>query len=212
MRLLAALSGSACIALALGAAAPPDAPAATHVTASARQAATAGTWTVTPGGTTSSSGVYLKLDDRTTGGRLDCNGVLATLTFKTGTGLSGRDIASVPSFSATSCAGWKVTAVNLPWAVNVRQYNPATGTSTGTLTGLTLTYSGGGCHFTIGNPTTTSQLRVSYVNGTGHLHVPAAGENLQFFNVSGCPGNGNGDLATLATSLAPTTPQTITSP
>jgi hypothetical protein len=156
--------------------------------------------------------VYLKLDDKTTGGRLNCNGAFATLTFKTGSGLPGRDIASVPSFSASSCAGWRVTARHLPWAVNARQYNPATGTTAGTLTGLTLSYSGGGCHFTVGNPTTTSRVRISYVNSPGHLHLPAVGGNLQFFNVSGCPGNGNGDLASLATSLGLTTPQTITSP
>jgi len=212
MRLLTALCGGVSVLLALGAAAPPDALAARHLIAGARAAASGGTWTVTPGGTSSSSGVYLNLDDKTTGGRFHCNGVDGTLTFKTGSGLPGRDIASVSSFSAVSCFGWTVTAGNLPWAVNARQYHPATGTTTGTLTGLTLSFSGGGCHFTIGNPTTTSQVRISYVNGTGKLHLPPASGNLQFFDVSGCPGNGNDDTATLATTLVLTPPQTITSP
>jgi hypothetical protein len=212
MRLLGGLAGSACIVLALSSPATPDASAATQPIAGARAAASTSTWTVGPGGTTSGSGVYLDLDDTTTGARQNCNGTSGTLSLKTGSGLPGRGIASVSSFSAISCGGWTVTAGNLPWAVNATHYNPATGITTGTLTGLTLTYSGGGCQFTVGNPTTTSQVRVSYSNGTGHLGLPAAGGNLRFFAVSGCPGSENGDVATLTTTLALAAPQTITSP
>ncbi len=90
MRLLAALCGGVSVLVALGAATPPDALAARHLIAAARAAASGGTWTVKPGGTSSGSGVYLKLDDTTTGGRDNCTGVFGTLIFKTGSGLPGR--------------------------------------------------------------------------------------------------------------------------
>ena len=135
-----------------------------------------------------------------------------TLAFKAGSGLSGRDIASVSSFSFGPCFGYTVRAGRLPWAVNAKHYYPATGTTAGTLTGLTVTFSGGGCHFTVGNTTTTSQVRINYINSGGVLHLLPAGGNLQFFGVSGCPGSGNGDPATIAAGFNLQTPQTITSP
>src|SRR5690348_9119963 len=191
MRLLGALSSVVCAVLALGASAPPDALAATHLIAGARAAASGGTWTVAPGGT-SLSGSYFNVRDTKTGAGYSC-GASTTLAFKAGSGLSGRDIASVPSVSFVHCFGWTVKAGGLPWAVNAKHYYPVTGTTTGTLTRLTVSFSGGGCHFTVGNPTTTSQVRINYINSQGRLHVLPAGGTLQFFGVSGCPGNGNGD-------------------
>jgi hypothetical protein len=209
------LYGGVCVVLALVAAASPSvspaALAATHPIAGARAAASGSTWTVEPGGASSGLGLYFNLDDTTTGARNNCSAGM-TLTFKTGSGLPGRDIASVSAASVGCCCGWKVTASKLPWTVNARHYNPATGTTTGTLTRLTVSFSGGGCHLTVGNPTTTSKVRISYTNSTGKLHLLAAGGNLRFFHVSGCPGIGNGDLATIAAGDLLTTPQTITSP
>ena len=211
MRLLAALSCGAGLVLALGAAAPPGAPAATHLIAGARVAASSGTWTVTPGGTSSAGGVgRLHLTDTKTGAIYICSSSMS-LIFKTGSGLPGRDIASVTSVLDAPCGGFKVTAGNLPWAVNAQRYFPATGLTTGTVSRLTLSFSGGGCHFTVGNPTATSQVRVSYANGTGGLHLLAAGGNLQFFGVSGCPGSGNGDPATINANYRLTPVQTVTS-
>ena len=210
MRLLGALSGGVCVVLALGASAPPDALAATHLIAGARAAASGGTWTVAPGGT-SLSGSYFNVRDTKTGAGYSC-GASMTLAFKAGSGLSGRDIASVSSVSFGHCSGWTVKAGRLPWAVNAKHYYPVTGTTAGTLTRLTVSFSGGGCHFTVGNPTTTSQVRIIHINSQGRLHLLPTGGNLQFFDVSGCPGSGNGDPATIAARVDLQTPQTITSP
>jgi hypothetical protein len=212
LRLLGMLPAAAGVVLALGAAAPSAAPAATPLVAGARVAAPGGTWTVQPGGTSSASDVIrMKVRDLTTGGGYVC-ATSMTLTFKTGSGLPGRGIASVPSFSADRCHGFTVTAGNLPWAVNATQYHPAAGTTTGTLTRFTLRFSGGGCHFTVGNPATTSHVRFRYINSTGRLHLSATGGNLQFFGVSGCPGSDNGDQASVFDNYFLTPSQTVTSP
>ena len=106
MRLLGALSGGVGVVVTLGASAPPDALAATHLIAGARAAASGGTWTVAPGGT-SLSGSYFNVRDTKTGAGYSC-GASMILAFKAGSGLSGRDIASVSSVSFGHCFGWTV--------------------------------------------------------------------------------------------------------
>jgi len=97
----------------------------------------------------------------------------------------------------------------LPWKINARSYQPGTGTTAGTITGVQLRFtdstfcdfSADGTGAMAGNET----VRFRYVNGTG--------STLHIYSVKGCGGVfHDGDTAALSSISMITPVQTITNP
>ncbi len=179
-------------------------------------ALTATTWTVKPGGS-SSGATTLRMKDTKTGDGFACGSGLS-VTFKSGSGLSGSNLGSVTSISAGSCdmpVGFGLTFSDLPYVFSADSYSA--GTTTGRITGIHAMGSGVGCSFVIDGTGATADngyTVVTYSNSTGKLQFEAGG-NLHFYDVIGCYGLfGNGDHVNPQYSdpykLSPQ--QTITSP
>jgi hypothetical protein len=201
-RLLLATVAAAAAALTLGAGKPP--------------AAVAG-WTVSPGGSFTGHAGTTELADTTSGqAAIICASSSSRGTFKSGSGLPG---ASIGSIVAASFRGgcFTLTAGRLPWKVNAKSYQSATGTTVGTITGVHLRFTdptfcnltADGTSATAGNGT----VRFRYANATGRLQVLRARGDLHIYQVQGCGGVfHDGDTATLSGTYMITPAQTITSP
>ena len=110
-----------------------------------------------------------------------------------------------------------LTAGRLPWKVNAKSYQPATGTTVGTITGVHLRFTdptfcnltADGTSATAGNGT----VRFRYAIATGRLQVLRARGNLHIYQVQGCGGVfHDGDTAALSGTYMITPIQAITSP
>jgi len=181
-------------------------------------AASAATWTVTPGGAITASGSG-QVKDTSTGTIAKCTSIKVTkATLKHGSGLAGKGIGTITASTFTGCTiatiSVTVTTENLPWKLNATSYNSSTGVTTGTLTGVELLATAPGCSATLeGTTATNGKIKVTYTNSTGVLKLLATGGNLTDENVSGCFGLvNNGDPEDASGSLTVTPGQTITSP
>jgi hypothetical protein len=110
-----------------------------------------------------------------------------------------------------------VTADDLPWHINAVSFNSATGTTTGTLTGIHASLSGAGCTAVVDGTGATAhngKVTITYTNSTHTIKVLTAGGNLHIYNVSsGCLGViHSGDGATQSAAYAISPAQKITSP
>ena len=188
--------------------------------ATTAMAATATTWTVTPGGAVTGSAGKTTLKDTNTSQVLTCASSATQATLKKGSGLSGTALGSITSATFTTCKGpgglaFTVTtsaSTTTPWKLNASSFSG--GVTHGTITGIKASLSGSGCSATVGGTTATSTGKVTgtYTNSTGILKV--SGGNLHVWNVSaGCLGLINtGDASTFTGSYTISPGQTITSP
>src|SRR5215469_13153374 len=197
----------------------PPVAAAVAIGLSAASAVAATHWTVKPGSVINAASGTTTLKDTTTGTALTCSSSAAKTTLGSGSGLSGTAIGSVTSISFTKCTGpfslaFTVTAGDLPWHINAASFNSATGTTTGTLTGVHASLSGPGCTAVVDGTSATAhngKVTITYTNSTHTLKVLPTGGNLHIYNVSGCAGAiHSGDTATQSAAYAISPAQTIT--
>jgi hypothetical protein len=102
------------------------------------------------------------------------------------------------------------------WTVKPGSVNSATGTTTGTLTGIHASMSGAGCTAVVDGTGATAHngtVTITYTNSTHTLKVLTTSGNLHIYNVSGCAGAiHSGDSASQSAAYAISPAQTITSP
>jgi hypothetical protein len=176
------------------------------------------TWTVTPGGTVTGSARFA-VTDATTGSAFSCpDDIDGNYPFhRPGPNPYGY----ITGLSLGGCTGplgltFVLTANALPWAQNGTSYNPGTGVTTGTITGIHATLSGSSCSAVVDGTSPgadNGQVTDTYTNGTAKMNILTTGGNLHFYNVSGCLGLiRNGDAATFSASYTLSPAQTITSP
>jgi len=186
--------------------------------ASSPAAATAKTWTVRPGGAVAGKGGKTTLTDTKLHSTLTCISATLTGTLKPGSRLPGAGIGAITA-AAFSCNGLlpvKLTALGLPWRLNLSSYGRQSGVARGTISHLRLSFSGPACTAQVNGTSGTAAngvVAVSYASKTGRLTVLPSGGNLHWNHVTGCHTLlGNGDPAALATAYAISPPQVITSP
>ena len=102
------------------------------------------TWTITHGGAVTATTKSLTIQDLTKKMGLPCKASTVKGKLKSGKVLSGMNAGTVMSAAATGCGipGFAVTvkAGHLPWHLNLVSYNAAKGVTTGTLTGIHMTF------------------------------------------------------------------------
>lgn len=185
-------------------------------------AATVRTWTVTPGGNATAKSGVIMLTDTKTRRAGKCASSKVTGKLKSGTKLPGKDIGSVRSAAFSACTGpagvpFTVTAIGLPWQINVTSYNPATGVVSGTVSHIRVIVSGKFCRAVVNGTGTTKAdgvIKATYSNRTGLLKFLATGGNLHFWHVSdGCvPLLNSSDPAAFTAAYTISRHQVITSP
>lgn len=220
--LFATFAAGAAAALALGLGAAPV-------------AASAATWTVTPGGAFNTPGAahHSHLTDTAAGTALLCQGVAIDGTVKSGSGLTnplGQITAAHGDGTGPLLCGsppfgpFGMTFSHFPMDIRAVSYDPTTGTTTGVITGIHLTLSTAfgapACTGTIdgtGPAADNGAIHFSFFNTGGGLHLNV-GSNLHAYNISGCGGllhRGDALSYRAITSPIATTsgmPNTITSP
>ena len=206
-RILAA-GGAAVLVAALGSPAALAAPTAT-------------TWTVQPGGAITATSGSLTLTNPPGGSLSDtCTSSTMSGTLKAGSGLPGPGIGSISMAAFRGCghiASQDLKARGLPWHLNAASYNPGSGTTHGTITGLHADLEGPSCSLIIdgtGASKDNGIVSVTYSNAKHALTWLKGGSgNLHFYKVVGCAGFfGSGDPANLAGTFGVSPQQTITSP
>jgi hypothetical protein len=183
----------------------------------AQPAAAATAWTVSPGGPVAGhAGHTLLLDTTTRMAGINCASSSTRGTLKAGSGLPGTGLGTLTAVSFSGGC-YTLTAGHLPWEVNARSYDAATGITTGTITGIHLVFTDPTfCDFAADGTSATADdgtVRFSYANGTGKLRLLPAGGNLHIYRVKGCGGVfHDGNTAALTSTYVITPAQTITSP
>lgn len=189
--------------------------------AASPNAGAAGTWTVKPGGSIKATAANPILRDAVTGTTLTCKTLTASGKARSGSGLLGTGIASITSVTFTTCTGpagltFTVTPGHLPWKLNAKSYDTATGVTKGTITGAHGALSGPGCSAVVDGTSATADngtVEGTYTNSNHELKTLTTGGNLHIYHVSGCFGLiRDGDAATLKGTATVTPGQTITSP
>jgi hypothetical protein len=162
----------------------------------------------------------------------ECKPTSLKATFKNGGGQSGAGIGSITSATFSNCVWvlsytFTLTSSGLPWQLNVRQYDPSTGVTTGTITGIHITIAGSDCGAVVdgtGANADNGQVDVTYTNSTHKLKMLTTGGNLHYYDVIGCVSlvnsgdaaeiaaisKGTGKLSALTYTVSPA--QTITKP
>jgi hypothetical protein len=176
-------------------------------------------WTVRPGGPISmKSGTYT-LKDTLTGTTIICASSSLSGTIKSGSGHSGTGIGSIATVSISYCGNlgmYTLTPGDLPWHLNTKSYNPATGVVTGSLSHIHLTLAAPNCHAGIDGTSGGASdgiVTFTYANSTAKLKALTTGGNLHFYNVHGCAGLvRNSDPATVSATFPVAPKQAITSP
>ncbi len=178
------------------------------------------TWTITPGGAVKAAATSFTLKDATAGFGLPCKASAGKAVLKKGKGLSGAGAISLSAVSVSKCSteGFSITIkpAHLPWHLNLVSYNPKTGVTTGTLTGIhaTMSVPAIGCSASVDGTKPTAdngQINVTYTNKTGKLVLLTSGSKLHLYNVQGCLGLvKNGDTMTMSASYAVSPKQKIT--
>jgi hypothetical protein len=181
-------------------------------------AVTANTWTVRPGGAVAAKAGKTTLTDTTLHSTLTCTSATMTGALKVGGGLAGAGLGSITAaaFRCPSVLPIRLTALGLPWRLNLSAYNGRTGVARGTIGHLRLSFTGPACTAQVngtGGTAADGVVAVSYADKTGKLTILPAGGNLHWVHVTGCHTLlGNGDTAVLAAAYAISPPQVITSP
>jgi hypothetical protein len=196
--------------------------AMTGVSAASSLAATAPTFTVSPGGVFAGREAgKVTILDTVTNKSVVCTTTSSAGSFESGSGLSGTGIGSFTGLTLTGCTGPKklavtATAAALPWSINAVKYIAAKNTTYGTLNGLEVTLSGTGCSATVAGATsaTGGTVVIHFHNSPRNkLPLETAGGNLHVYVSSGCKGLfKNGDALTLGAAYVVSPDQTITSP
>lgn len=177
------------------------------------------TWTVRPGGPTSLASGTLTLKDTKTGSIITCAASRLSGMLKTGSGMSGTGIGSIPAGTFTNCTSplgvvFTFTATDLPWRINVVSYHAATHAVTGNFSHVQVGGSSPGCSFVIDGTSGTASdgiVRFAYHESTDRLKI--TGGNLHIYAVQGCFGLvDTGDPVTVTATFTVSPGQTITSP
>jgi hypothetical protein len=175
------------------------------------------TWTVTPGGNATGMANEITLTDATSGSTVSCPDYDYPYFHHHGPNPYG----TINSFSLGTCTGplgltLILTPSALPWDLNGTSYNPTTGVTAGTVTGIHATLSGSSCSLTIDGTSSgadNGEITDSFSNSTNQLDLLTSGGNLHVYNVSGCFGLfSNGDGMTMSASYTLSPAQVITSP
>ena len=134
---------------------------------------TPGTWSVSPGGVINATAGVTVLTDVDTGTQLTCDtSTLTDASLVTSATGSPAQLGTLPAGSVgfQNCSGpfgltFDVTHVG-EWALNGVTYDPATGVTTGTLSGIEANLSGFACSATV-----TGTVDGTFDNNTGVLTV-----------------------------------------
>ena len=185
-------------------------------------AATATTWTVTPGGPTTATLNHPGLAifaDITTSTYLDtCRTSSLTGSLQPGSGLPGRGIGSVTALSLSHCFdGTTYTSSGYPWHLDALSYNAATGVTAGRVSGIHLAYTSAGspgCSGIVDGTSATADngtIRFRYHNAT-HTLTFIRGGTLHLYHDTCPPPWHNGDQLAFGGSYTFSPAQAITSP
>jgi hypothetical protein len=175
------------------------------------------TWTVTPGGSATGVTSLLTLTDSVTGSDISCPDDVPYYLHHHGPNPYG----TIEGVDLGTCTGplelsFTIEAAALPWDLNGTSYNPGTGVTTGTVTGIHLTVSGSSCNFSVDGTSAgadNGQVADTYTNSTAKLNYLTTGGNLHLYDVSGCSGLfDNGNAATLSASYTLSPAQVVSSP
>jgi hypothetical protein len=163
-------------------------------------AAAAATWTVSPGGAITGKAGTTTLTDTTSKISLSCTSSKLAGSLKSGKGLPGKGLGTVTSVAFNKCTVLSFTislsSGNVAWKLNASSYKAATGTTSGTITGIHLAVQSSVCSAVVDGTGATARngmVSVSYSNKTHVLKILPKG-NLHVYKVSGCGGAiSNGD-------------------
>jgi hypothetical protein len=186
-------------------------------------ATSAKTWTVSPGGPVTAVAKHVSLEDTTTGTVVKCSSSSDEGTVKSGSGLSGTDLAETEKVTFTGCTGdglaFTVTtsaSAATPWELDAESYNASTGATRGTVNDISATLSAAGCSAEVDGTSATGSNGIvagTYTNSTAKMKVAKTGGNLHIYDVDGCQGLiADGDTAGFVGTYTLSPPQTITSP
>jgi hypothetical protein len=171
--------------------------------------ATGATWTVTGGGAITAASGTVVVADSATSFHFSCASSAATGSAPDGTGLTGTTVARLGSASWTGCTGvlgiaYTITPSGLPWDFDAVSYDAATGTTTGTLSGVRASLDGTWCTTGLAGPDgAPATLAASYADATHTLSV--SGGDLHADDSPDCLGLiNNGDALTLTASYVVT--------
>lgn len=187
------------------------------LSATSALAATATTWTVSPGGAITGKAGTTKLTDTTSKIALSCTSSKLAGSLKSGKGLAGKGLGTVTSVTFNNCTVLSVTislsSGKVTWKLNASSYNSGTGVTSGTITGIHLAVKSSVCSAVVdgtGASAHNGKVNVSYSNKTHVLKILPKG-NLHVYNVSGCGGLiSNGDAGTITGSYKVSPVQKIT--
>jgi hypothetical protein len=195
------------------------------------------TWAMSPGGSYSSTlaSTTAPLTDTTASQSFTCKAETDAGTFHASASGSPAVLAAVTSsrfgtctdslgdtdWSATSSGTWDINGYHYEGADGTGTTCPDTGVTCGTITNVTIKYSGkllgAACDFTVAGslgtssePGSASDLPVTYNNSTGELFVPST-PTLKVTSVTGCEGIIKvGDAAEFTGTFLISPKQTIT--
>ena len=185
-------------------------------------AATAATWTVSPGGAITGKAGTTTLTDTTSGITLSCMSSNLTGSLKSGKGLPGKGLGTITSTSFNKCTVLSITisltSGKVAWKLNASSYNKTTGVTSGTITGIHVAIKNSLCTAVIDGTSATAHngmVNVTYSNKTHVLKILPKGSNLHVWGVpkGGCDGAiKNKDTGTISGSYTLSPAQKITSP
>jgi hypothetical protein len=192
--------------------------AALALSATSAFAATATTWTVSPGGAITGTAGTTTLTDTTSGLAITCKTSALTGTLKKGTKLPGAGLGTVTNVAFNNCSvdGFtlSISSGAVKWPLNAVTYK--SGVTHGTITKIHVTVSSSACSLVIDGTSGTAdngKVAITYTNSTHKLAILPTGGNLHVYNVNGCLGAvSNGDAGSIKSSYAVSPAQTITSP
>ena len=180
-------------------------------------AAPAATWTVKPGGAVSIVTGKLTLVDPKTGTTITCKSATLSGTLKSGSGLPGSRVGTIPKVSFTKClwsggANPDLSAALLPWHINLTSYS--SGVVTGTVNHIGMMTGNAACVAAIsghGKSGFNGIVKFTYNDRTNVGTF--TGENLQVVNeICGAILYHVGDPIRLSASFSMHPAQSITSP
>ena len=148
------------------------------LSATSALAATATTWTVSPGGAITGKAGTTTLTDTTSKIALSCTSSKLAGSLKSGKGLPGKGLGTVTSVTFNNCTVLSVTislsSGKVAWKLNASSYNSTTGTTSGTITGIHLAVKSRVCSAVVDGPGATARngtVNVSYSNKTHVLKI-----------------------------------------
>jgi hypothetical protein len=174
----------------------------------------AATWTVKPGGAVSIVTGKFTLTDPKTNSTIICASAELSGTLRSGSGLPGTHVGSIPKVSFTKClwagANTTLAAQSRPWHINLTSYG--NGVVTGTVSHLAMSAVGAACGPVIaGKGSSEGTVKFTYNDSTNAGKF--TGGNLQVVSEI-CPSGlfHTGDPIHMAASFSMQPAQSITSP